>query len=162
MNILRICKVLVCIPLALFALLTGIDNLIDYGSNYSFVRHVLSMDTVFSNNTLKWRAIDQPIIWHFAYAMIISGEILTGVLLSIGAIGLARRIHSRDQFIRAKNWVYLGCTAGFLVWFFGFLVIGGEWFSMWQSDKWNGAQAAFRFVVVIMLVMIFIAMPEEE
>ena len=39
----------------------------------------------------------------------------------------------------------IGTTLGFLVWFTGFLVIGGEWFAMWQSATWNGQEAAFRF-----------------
>ena len=29
-----------------------LDNLIDYGSNYEFVKHVLSMDTTFPGNKL--------------------------------------------------------------------------------------------------------------
>jgi predicted small integral membrane protein len=51
---------------------------------------------------------------------------------------------------------------GFILWFFGFIVIGGEWFCMWQSEKWNGIEAAFRFVVIIMFTLVFIAMPESE
>jgi hypothetical protein len=43
---------------------------------------------------------------------------------------------------------------GFLVWFFGFMVIGGEWFQMWQSPLWNGQQAAFRFYLTILAVLI--------
>jgi len=39
--------------------------------------------------------------------------------------------------------------------------IGGEWFCMWQSEQWNGVEAAFRFVVIIMLSFLFIAMPEQ-
>jgi predicted small integral membrane protein len=49
---------------------------------------------------------------------------------------------------------------GFLLWFFGFIVIGGEWFCMWQSEQWNGIGAAFRFVVIIMFTLLFTALPE--
>jgi predicted small integral membrane protein len=162
MNILRVCKSIVCFSLAIFALLVCLNNLMDYGSNYAFVQHTLSMDTVFPDNTLKYRAILDPFIWSLAYGLIIFAEFLTGILLLIGAISLLKNIHSRVAFTRAKNWVYLGCLAGFLLWFFGFIVIGGEWFCMWQSEKWNGVEAAFRFVVLIMFTLLFTAMPESE
>jgi predicted small integral membrane protein len=161
MNILRLCKSIVCLPLAIFALLVCLNNVMDYGSNYAFVQHTLSMDTVFPENTLKYRAILDPFIWSLAYELIIFVEFLTGALLLIGAIGLLKNIHSPLAFTRAKNWVYLGCLAGFLLWFLGFIVIGGEWFCMWQSEKWNGVGSAFRFVVFIMFTLLFTALPES-
>ncbi|NBX98938.1 MAG: DUF2165 domain-containing protein [Burkholderiaceae bacterium] len=162
MTILRVCKSIVCLSLAIFALLVCLNNLMDYNSNYTFVQHTLSMDTVFQGNTLKYRAILDPFIWSLAYGLIIFAEFLTGVLLLIGAIGLLKNIHSPVAFKKAKNWVYLGCLVGFLLWFFGFIVIGGEWFCMWQSEQWNGIEAAFRFVVIIMFTLLFTAMPEPE
>ena len=162
MTILRVCKSIVCLLLAVFALLVCFNNLADYDSNYAFVQHTLSMDTVFPSNTLKYRAILDPFVWSLAYGLIIFAEFLTGVLLLIGAIRLLKNIYFPLAFNRAKNWVYLGCLAGFLLWFFGFIVIGGEWFCMWQSEKWNGIEAAFRFVVIIMFTLLFTAMPDTE
>jgi predicted small integral membrane protein len=43
--------------LAAFAFIVTYDNIVDYNSNFDFVRHVLSMDTTFSNNELRHRAI---------------------------------------------------------------------------------------------------------
>ena len=160
MTILRICKSIACFLLAILALLVCLNNLLDYDSNYAFVQHTLSMDTVFPSNTLKYRAILNPFAWSLAYGLIIFTEFLTGVLLLIGAIGLFKNIHSLLLFNRAKNWVYLGCLVGFLLWFFGFIVIGGEWFCMWQSEKWNGIESAFRIVALIMFTFLFTAMPE--
>ena len=162
MTILRVCKSIVCLSLAIFALLACLNNVMDYSSNYAFVQHTLSMDTVFPDNTLKYRAIVNPLVWSLAYGLIIFVEFLTGVLLLIGAIGLLKNINSPLAFTRAKNWVYLGCLTGFLLWFFGFIVIGGEWFCMWQSEKWNGVGSAFRFVVLILFTLLFTAMPEPE
>ena len=162
MSILRVIKSIICFPLAIFALLVCLNNVVDYDSNYSFVQHTLSMDTVFPGNTLKYRAIHDPFIWGLAYGLIIFAEFLTGALLLIGAIGLLKNIHFPLAFNRAKNWVYLGCLTGFLLWFFGFIVVGGEWFCMWQSEEWNGIEAAFRFVAIIMFTLLFIAMPESE
>lgn len=162
MNILRACKAITCLSLAVFALLTGLNNVLDYGANYAFVQHTLSMDTVFPGNALKGRAILDPFIWKVAYALIIFAEFLTGILLSVGAICLLKNIHSSLAFTQAKNWVYLGCLTGILLWFFGFIVIGGEWFCMWQSEQWNGVEAAFRFVVLIMFTFLLTAIPESE
>jgi len=162
MTILRVCKSIVCLSLAIFALLVCLNNLMDYDSNYAFVQHTLSMDTVFPENTLKYRVILDPFVWGLAYGLIIFAEFLTGLLLFIGAIGLLKNIHSPLEFNRAKNWAYLGCSVGFFLWFFGFIVIGGEWFCMWQSEKWNGIEAAFRFVVIIMFTLLFTSMPEPE
>jgi len=162
MTILRVCKSIVCLSLAIFALLVCLNNLMDYNSNYAFVQHTLSMDTVFPENTMKYRAILDPFVWNLVYGLIIFAEFLTGLLLFIGAIVLLKNIHSPLEFKRAKNWAYLGYMVGFFLWFFGFIVIGGEWFCMWQSEKWNGIEAAFRFVVIIMFTLLFTSMPEPE
>lgn len=161
MNILRLSKSIICFSLAIFALLVGWNNVADYGSNYAFVKHTLSMDTVSPDNALKSRAILDPFIWSFAYGVIIVTQFLIGVMLFIGAIGLFKSINSPLEFMKAKSWVYLGCLTGFILWFFGFIVIGGEWFCMWQSEKWNGIEASFRFVVLIMLTLLFTAMSES-
>jgi hypothetical protein len=48
------------------------------------------------------------------------------------------------------------------VWFFGFMVVAGEWFAMWQSTIWNGQEAAFRFYVAVLGVLIFVNQPDVE
>lgn len=35
------------------------------------------------------------------------------------------------------------------------MVVGGEWFLMWQSHQWNGQEAAFKFYMAILGVLIF-------
>lgn len=160
MNILQISKIIICLSLSIFALLVGFNNLADYSSNYSFVQHVLSMDTVFPESALKSRAILNPSLWSLAYGLIIFTEFVTGILLAVGVLALVRGINNPQAFTHAKNWIYLGCSVGFLLWFFGFIVLGGEWFCMWQSKEWNGIEPAFRFVVLIMLTFVFVAMPE--
>jgi predicted small integral membrane protein len=55
-----------------------------------------------------------------------------------------------------------GLTIGFGLWFFGFIVIGGEYFAMWQSNIWNGQEGAFRFVIMILGGLIFLSLPDGE
>ena len=65
-------------------------------------------------------------------------------------------------FNAAKPVVVLGMGLGFLLWFTGFAVIGGEWFAMWQSKEWNGVPSAFRFYVTLLLVLIFVMQPDSD
>ena len=148
---------------AVFALLVAFNNLVDYGSNYAFVRHTLGMDTTFPGNALKARAITSPVVASIAYWMIIVAEALTGLLLALGALRLALAVRaSAADFNAAKTAVVLGVGLGFLLWFTGFMVIGGEWFGMWQSQQWNGVPSAFRFAMTIIAVLIFVALPEQD
>jgi len=159
----RIVKVIMVGSLALFALLVTFDNLIDYDTNYTFVRHVLAMDTTFPGNALLYRGITSPALWQAGYALIIAGEGLTGAVLAVAAVVLCRRLRSdAAAFNWAKRLVYLGAGLGFLVWFFGFMVVGGEWFQMWQSPMWNGQDAAFRFYLTILVVLIFVNQPDDD
>jgi predicted small integral membrane protein len=85
------------------------------------------------------------------------------VLCWMGAIALARCIRAdAATFQRAKTFAVLGLTLGFLLWQVGFMSIGGEWFGMWQSSQWNGVPSAFRFVMVIVAVLIFVAMRDDD
>lgn len=147
--------------LAAFALLVTFNNLVDYSSNAVFVRHVLSMDSIFSGSALLWRALPRPWEWHFAYAVIIAGEFTTGIVFAAAACCMARTLaSSASSFEHAKRLVHAGAAVGFLVWFTGFMVVGGEWFVMWQSHSWNGQEAAFRFFVTQLLVLIYVSQPE--
>jgi len=74
MLIVRLSKIVMTAALAAFAFIVTYDNLIDYGSNYEFVKHVLSMDTTFPGNKLMGRAIASPALWTVGYAGIIAGE----------------------------------------------------------------------------------------
>jgi len=159
----RYAKILMVLSLAAFAFLVTFNNIIDYGSNFAFVQHVLSMDTTFPDNALMYRAITDPALWHLGYWIIIAGEGLTFLLLLIGGVVLFNARHAEARaFAAAKKWTIAGATTGFLVWFFGFMVVGGEWFLMWQSDTWNGQDAAFKFYMAILGVLIFVNQADCE
>jgi predicted small integral membrane protein len=163
MVIIRLAKVAIIAALAAYALLVAYNNVVDYGSNYAFVRHVLSMDTTFPGNALMNRAISDETVWRWASALIIATEGLTGLLLAFGALALLARVRAPAQaFNRAKAWAVAGLVVGFGLWFFGFLVIAGEYFLMWQSKGWNGQEAAFRIAAEMLGGLIFITLPDGE
>jgi predicted small integral membrane protein len=159
----RLVKVALVASMALFALLVAYDNVVDYGSNYAFVRHTLSMDTTFRDDALKARAITTPALWTLAYWLIIATEAAVGLLLAGGAFRLAAALRAEGRrFNAAKRLVALGAGLGFLLWFTGFMVVGGEWFAMWQSKTWNGQEAAFRFYMTLLVVLIFVNQTDGE
>jgi len=159
--LIRLAKVAMIGSLAAYAFIVAYDNVVDYGSNYQFVRHVLSMDTTFPGNALMHRAITNESIWRVAYALIIVMEGLTAMLLGLGAVMLLRRLNTpAEVFNRSKVWAVAGLTIGFALWFFGFMVIAGEYFAMWQSKEWNGQETAFRITTVILTVLIFVSLPD--
>jgi predicted small integral membrane protein len=163
MLITRYAKIIMSLVLAAFCLLVAFDNITDYGTNYLFVQHVLSMDTTFPGNALMYRSITNPVIWQLAYAAIIAAEGVTGILFLAGAIRLFQvRNAPAAIFNDAKVYVIAAATVAFLVWFFGFMVVAGEWFAMWQSATWNGQEAAFRFYVAVLGVLMFVNQPDGD
>ncbi len=163
MLILRWSKCTCVAAVALYASLVAFGNLSDYGSNLAFVQHVLAMDTIFADSTIRWRAIEQPALQHLAYAAIIAGEAITAGLCWFGAWRMWRQRHAAAaRFQHAKGWAIGGLTLGFVVWQVGFMSIGGEWFGMWMSSQWNGSESAFRCFMLILCVLIFVSLRDDE
>lgn len=158
----RCAKAVMLVCLSAFAAVVAFNNLTDYGSNFAFVQHVLAMDTVFANSTARWRALEHPLVWHLAYWIIIASELLAAVLLGRGGLALWRaRRSAAAEFARAKQSALWGVLVGFVLWFGGFMVVGGEWFLMWQSSQWNGQESAFRFYMTLLAVGIFVQQGDD-
>jgi predicted small integral membrane protein len=160
---LRVAKTALVFAVAFYYLLLVFDNLTDYNSNFQFIRHVLMMDSTFSENHAMWRALNPP-LWHtIFYISIIAWESVTLLLCGWGAIRMARALRgSAATFSKAKNVAIAALTLSLLMWLLAFLSVGGEWFLMWQSKTWNGQEAALRMFVVIGIVLLLNAMPETE
>jgi predicted small integral membrane protein len=161
MRIIRLSKAATVAAIALFASLVAFGNITDYGTNWAFVQHVLSMDTVYPTATIRYRAIDNPTLQNAGYVLIIAAETLTAILCWIGAARLLLAHGDAAAFDRAKGFGIAGLTLGFLVWQVGFMSIGGEWFGMWMSPKWNGVPDAFRFFATILMVLIYLVLPDH-
>jgi len=163
MLVLRAAKVGVVAALALHASLVTFGNLTDYGTNFAFVRHVMSMDTIFPDSTITWRAISNEMLHSAAYALIIAAEAVVAVLCWIGAWRLLRALLAEARvFNQAKSFAVAGFALGLLLWQVGFITIAGEWFGMWMSQQWNGIESAFRIVAILLGGLIFVAMRDGE
>jgi predicted small integral membrane protein len=157
----RFAKATVVTAIGLMALLVAIGNTTNYYTNFLFVEHVLKMDTTFPNSGLRYRSINEPILFHAVYIVIIVMEIGMGFCCLKGGWLLFRNLRKdAHTFHAAKNWGIAGIIIGIIVWFLGFEVIGGEWFAMWQSSTWNGLAAAERILSFLMLSLIFLHLRE--
>jgi predicted small integral membrane protein len=162
-TIIRITKIALIFTIACFTFIVALDNIIDYNSNFQFVKHVLSMDTTFRHNHLLRRAITSPIFHHIAYNFIICLEGLITILCFKGGYDLLKHIKApAHQFHEAKKFFILGSLCCCLLWFFGFQVVGGEWFGMWMSTEWNGLMSAFRLVTYMFLTLLFVSMKNDD
>lgn len=158
----RLSKIILTGGIALFAFLVALNNLVDPGSNWTFVQRVLSMDTVFPDSTLTWRAITHPTVHLAAYVIIILIETLTCLAFLVATWAMARKFRApKAEFQRAKQLTAIGVITGFGLWFIGFMGIGGEWFVMWQSATWNGQTAAFQFYLTILGVGIYVFLDND-
>jgi predicted small integral membrane protein len=159
----RVAKVVLVAAVALHASLVAFGNITDYGTNWQFVQHVLAMDTIFPDSTIRYRAITSPVLQQAAYALIIAAETLTALLCWIGAGHLLTRLRGdAAAFNGAKGFAVAGLVTGLLVWQVGFISIAGEWFGMWMSQTWNGIPSAFRLVAILLGTLIFVALPDGE
>src|SRR6478735_1185463 len=160
MCVVRYCKAALVAVVAVFFSIIAFDNVVDYGSNWQFVQHVLSMDTIFPNSSLRWRAITNPTLQMLGYWSIIAAEATAAILLWWGVARLMMAAPSAARFAVAKAIAVAGLTLGFVLFGLGFVVVGGEWFAMWQSQVWNGQQKAFEFISMIGIVLIVLLIPE--
>jgi predicted small integral membrane protein len=112
MLITRYAKIVMALGLAVFCLLVAFDNITDYGTNFLFVKHVLSMDTTYPGNALMYRSITSPALWTLCYWLIIAGEAIAGILLLAGTIRLWQvRLAPGAVFNAAKGLVVAGVLA---------------------------------------------------
>jgi predicted small integral membrane protein len=150
---------------ALFILLVAFGNITDFATNQAFVQHVLSMDTANFGSpagqnldpSVMWHAIESRPLQNAAYIGVIVWELLAGVALAAATVWWFRR--SAQNRRRARALATIGLTMIVVLFFGGFLAVGGEWFQMWRSSDWNGSDAAFRNAVIALLALLVIHLP---
>ncbi|MBB1158184.1 DUF2165 domain-containing protein [Amycolatopsis dendrobii] len=133
---------------ALQMTLVGIGNITDFATNQEFVRHVLAMDTTFQSPNMMWRAITSPGLADAAYIAIIAWELLTALALVAGFAAWMRAHLAGRPPTTAKQLSNVGWVMQLTLFGVGFIAIGGEWFQMWQSSKWNGLQPAVHNLII--------------
>jgi len=158
----RLCKIALLAAYGLLMALIAFGNINDPGSNGPFVQHVLTMDTTFRSPGVIWRVIGDPTVQVAAYMSIIATVTVAAVLIWWGVVRLLRAWRAAPANYRAARSVAIaGVTLSLLIWLGGFLAIGGEWFAMWQSETWNGAESAARFLLAGGIVLLALLLPDD-
>ena len=153
---LHLSAALLTASVALYTALVSFGNITDFGTNQAFVQHVLAMDTTFKDDDLMWRAVTSKGLQNTAYVAIIVWETLAALVLIYGTYLWARRDDTA-----ARRFSTYGLLMLMLLFGAGFIAIGGEWFSMWQSDTWNGLDAALRVFVFSGIALLVVNLPER-
>jgi predicted small integral membrane protein len=162
MTVLRLCKIAVSASAGALILLVALNNVLDYRTNFEVVQHILSMDAI-PPSALTWRAVTSPALHHLCYAFIIATEFFSAGLTLRGAWRLwETRAASAQAFNAAKTLAAAGLTIAFLLYFFGFMAIGGEWFQMWRAGIYNMQEPAFRFIGSVGLALIFLMLADGD
>lgn len=144
----RVTTSIFVLMVAAYYLVVGFDNITNptnpNASNWPFVQGVLSGDGVPADSGFEWRFIDATWFQALSYIGIMTMETLTGIVLLIGGIAGLRHSGTCPGWGRSQRWTYLGGIMGLSVFFFGFLVVGGNWFIMYLNSKWSGMTPAFQ------------------
>jgi predicted small integral membrane protein len=159
----RLAKIGCVAAIGFYVALVAFGNLSDYWTNFAFVKEVLDMDEVPAASRIYWRAVTSPVLHHAGYILIIATEIVTAALCALGAIAMARQVLAKAQpFQAAKSKAVAGLTLGFLLFEGGFVAVGGEWFGMWQARDLDAVPSAFRVLMTMLGVLIFVSLKDEE
>lgn len=147
----------------LFGGLVFLGNLMDYDSNFAFVKHVLSMDTVFESNATKWKAITNPFVHHLVYWVLILAEGIFAAVAMLGVLKMFQNLKASGKaFASSKVFAYYAVFLALCIWFFGFVIVGSEWFGMWQSESWNGKETAMNISLVMLATGILLSLDPGE
>jgi len=159
----RLAKVFCVAVIGFYAALVAFGNISDYWANFAFVTHVLDMDEVPPDSHIHWRAVTSPILHHLSYILIIATEVAVAAFCMAGATAMVRQVGAEaPRFQAAKRMAVAGLTLGFLLFEGGFVAVGGEWFGMWQAREFDAVQSAFRVLITMLGVLIFISLRDEE
>ena len=147
---------------AAYYLLVAIGNITDFGTNQQFVLHVFEMDTTFNDEDVMWWAVGSSAIQNLAYLLIIAWEVLIAAVLIWAVVAWVGALRAGRGYERPRRLSTLGWTMILLLFAGGFIVIGGEWFQMWQSEDWNGLDPALQNVVVAGLALVLAHLPSRD
>lgn len=154
----------------LYILLVAFGNITDYGTNFDFVRHVLSMDTtnfgqepgVGLDPDVMWHAIENPVLWNLGYIAIIVLESIAAIALIVAFVLLLRAAFGSGSFNSGRTWASIGLLLIVLLFAGGFIAVGGEWFQMWRSQAWNGLDTAIRNIMIAGIGLVLVHLPSPQ
>lgn len=154
----RVITSLFILMVAAYYLVVGFDNITNptnpNASNWPFVQGVLSGDGVPADSGFEWRFIDATWFQAISYILVMTLETVTGIVLLIAGIKGLRTSQNSLGWAQVQKWTFVGGFVGLSIFFFGFMVVGGNWFIMYLNSKWNGLEPAFQNSVMTISMLI--------
>lgn len=145
----RIFAIVIVATISCISLVACFGSITDPESSMQFVRHIFSMDTTYKSPMLMWRAIDMPALHWAGFVAILLIEAVLAIAGLIGVYKMLRHLCADEEtFATYKFYGYIAMALAVMVWGFIFQAAGGEWFSSWQSESWNGLRDATRIVLM--------------
>jgi predicted small integral membrane protein len=158
MHLMRYIAISLMLYLTAFYALSVLGNITDYDFNLAFVKTLLSMHGVPAHAGVSWRAINSPVIQALVYWAVVAAETLIFLLSLWGAIDLWLACHKeKDEFNHAKSIALIALALGISLYFFGYLVIGDQWFRAWMGSGGENVEGlAFEFNTFFCLLFIIV------
>lgn len=160
----KLVKISLMASIALWGLIGGVTNLMDYYGGYRSVAYVFSM-TGASDVPGLWRAIENPFLIHIGFAFIWISKLATGLLCSISTVQLwQNRNSTASDFNASKSYGIVGASISIFMLFFGFIVLSGSYFELWRDINLGAVahQFAFIYLASMGIIVLLIAQPDIE
>lgn len=166
MKIVRLSKITFVAAIALFTTLVAFTNIYFSFLNFIF-KDPITVESfitlLFSRPSTDWLAIGDAIIQNIGYSLTVVGEMVTAILCWIGCVRMLVSIKApKNAFQFSKRTAIAGLALGFLVWHIAFIFVRDAWFNMWILHGWNIEPDGLRFFITIILVLIYVVMPDDE
>lgn len=154
----RILKIVLVVFVGLQGWFYVAGNIANWDSGVGAVGYVLAMQGHEVYSTHIFPSITNPLLVTIAFLTIVAGEFLIGALSLLGAWHLWRaRNADAAAFNAAKTYAILGAGMAMVVWFGGFVVLGGALFQMWQTQVGAASfDGAFIYGATSALVLLFV------
>ncbi|GJM08258.1 MAG: hypothetical protein DHS20C11_05340 [Lysobacteraceae bacterium] len=154
----RLLKIVLVVFVGLQGWLYVAGNIANWDAGLAAVGYVLGQQGHEVYGAHIFPAITNQGLITMAFVLIIAGEFLVGALSMKGAWDLwQNRNRSAVDFNRAKTFAILGAGMALVVWFGGFVVIGGALLQMWQTEVGSSSfNGAFIYAMTSGLVLLFV------
>lgn len=159
----RYLKIVLVVFLGLQGWLYVAGNVANWNAGLDTVGYILGMEGNEVYPVRIFPSVTHPALVTIAFLIILTGEFLVGALSLKGAWDLWRvRQASTESFNAAKTFALLGAGMTMVVWFGGFVVLGGALFQMWQTQIGGGSFGnAFVFAATGGLIFLIVRQPDE-
>ena len=109
---------------------------------------------------VMWHAITDPTLQEIGYVVIIVWESLAAIVLVAAVV---QWIRERGRgYVTARRLTTIGLLMIVILFFGGFIVVGGEWFQMWRSTTWNGLDSALRYTLLALFPLVLVHLPSPH